>query len=228
MKVVIATPTLTRPHPAYVGALEASVAAMDAAGIEHSTVFEVGCPYISHARATMLRKAMDAKADAVVFIDHDLSWRPSDLVALIEAEGDVVAGTYRFKKDEVSYMATLDCHPDGRPIVLPSGLLRADKVPAGFLKVTKEAVDRFMKAYPELIYGVRYNASVDLFQHGAHEGVWYGEDYSFSRRWRACGGDIALVPDLDLTHHAPDKAYPGNFHHYLLGLPGGSEFKEAA
>ena len=31
---------------------------------------------------------LPAKADAVVFIDHDLSWEPQDLVRLIETEGD--------------------------------------------------------------------------------------------------------------------------------------------
>jgi glycosyltransferase involved in cell wall biosynthesis len=227
VKVVIATPTLTKPHPANVDAGLASVAALDAAGFEHMTVFETGCPYISAARATMLRKALDAKADAVVFIDHDLSWEPQDLVRLIETEGDVVAGTYRFKKDEEEYMAAIDCRPDGTPVVLPGGYLSGVRVPAGFLKVTKEAVDRFMKAFPELVYGPAYNPSVDLFNHGAHQGVWYGEDYAFSRRWRECGGQIVLVPDLDLTHHG-DKAYPGNFHRFLLAQPGGSEFQEAA
>jgi hypothetical protein len=227
VKIVLATPTVTKPHPAYVDALGASVAALDAAGFEHSAVYEVGCPYISSARATMLRKALDAKADAVVFIDHDLSWRPQDLVCLVQTEGDVVAGTYRFKKDEEEYMAAIDCRPDGTPIVLPGGSLSGVRVPAGFLKITKEAVDRFMKAYPDLVYGPAYSPSVDLFNHGAHQGVWYGEDYAFSRRWRECGGQIVLVPDLDLTHHG-DKAYPGNFHRFMLRQPGGSEFKEAA
>lgn len=228
MRVVIATPTVTQPHPAYVDALERSAGALTAAGFEHSTVFEVGCPYISHARATMLRKALDTQADAVVFIDHDISWRPQDLVKLIATEGDVVAGTYRFKKDEEEYMACIVTDANARPVLRPDGNMRADKVPAGFLKVTKEAVDRFMGAYPELIYGHRYNPSVDLFNHGAHAGVWYGEDYSFSRRWRECGGEIVLVPDLDLDHHAETKAYPGNFHRFMLRQPGGSEHREAA
>jgi len=233
MKVVIATPTLSQPYPAYVDALKSSVAAMEAAGIEHQTVFEVGCPYISHARATMLRKALDAKADAVVFIDHDLSWRAHNLVRLITTDGDVVAGTYRFKKDTEEYMSFIAGDAEGRPIVRRDGNLVGEKVPAGFLKITAAAVDRFMKAYPELVYGVSYNASVDLFNHGAHEGVWYGEDYAFSRRWRACGGEIVLIPDLDLTHHGIDKdgnakSYPGNLHRWLMRQPGGSEFEEAA
>lgn len=224
MKVALCTPTLTQPHSACLAALAASVVALDAAGVEHSATYEVGCPYISHARATMLRRALDWGADAVVFIDHDMSWRPQDLVKLIETEGDVVAGTYRFKKPEVEYMATVMCNADGTPQVRASdGAIRADKVPAGFLKVTREGVRRFMRAYPELVYGDPEKPSVDLFNHGAWEGVWYGEDYAFSRRWKEIGGEIWIVPDLNLDHHSANEVFRGNFHEFLMRQPGGSK-----
>jgi glycosyltransferase involved in cell wall biosynthesis len=221
MKVALACPTYTKPFPELLASVEAAVPALDAAGIEHNMVWEVGCPYVSHARATMLRKALDWGAEAVVFLDHDLSFGPEDLVKLIEAEGPVISGLYRFKKDEQEYMGILAT--EDRPIVRKDGCIKASKVPAGFLKISREAVDRFMKHYPELIYGVRYNPSVDLFNHGAHEGVWYGEDYAFSRRWVDCGGEIWVVPDLNLTHHSEGKSYPGNFHEFLLRQPGGSK-----
>lgn len=224
MKVVLATPTMTRPHPAYVAALEASLPALD--GLDHSYVAEIGCPYISAARATLLRKAMDAKADVVVFIDHDLSWHPMALRRLIDTEGDVVAGTYRYKKSEEEYMGSIFTGPDGRPIVRADGAISAHRVPAGFLKVTAAAVDRFMTAYPNLCCGPKFALSVDLFNHGAHEGIWYGEDMAFSRNWLAAGGALWIVPDLDLTHHSPEAAFPGNFHRFLRRQPGGSEAPE--
>jgi glycosyltransferase involved in cell wall biosynthesis len=220
--VVFCTPTLDKPHPAYVAAMEATIPRLDAHGITHRLVFEVGCPYISAARATMLRKALDAKADLIVFIDHDLSWNPEDLVTLVRTRGEVVAGLYRFKKDDEEYMGAWETGADNAPALRPDGNIRATRVSAGFLKVSKEAVERFMRAYPELSYGSPVAPSTDLFNHGAHEGVWWGEDYAFSRRWLACGGEIAVIPDLNLTHHAPDKAYPGNLHRFLMRQPGGA------
>ena len=83
MKVVLCIPTLTRPYAQTLASIEASVPYLDAAGWDHAMVSEIGCPYISGARATMLRKALDAQADVIVFIDHDLSWRPADLLKLI-------------------------------------------------------------------------------------------------------------------------------------------------
>jgi glycosyltransferase involved in cell wall biosynthesis len=236
MKVVFCIPTIIKPYRQTVAALEASVPLLDAAGIEHAAVSEVGNPYISCARATMLRKAMDAKADVVVFIDHDVSWKPEDLLTLIQTEGDVCAGTYRFKKQDEEYMGTLYSGDDLRPIVRESdGALKAEWVPAGFLKVTKECVDKFMRACPNLVYGRAYHPHIDLFNHGAHNGLWYGEDYAFSRNWHDCGGDIWLVPDLDITHHGRhpqddgsviEKDYPGNFREFMLHQPGGSKYVE--
>lgn len=228
MKVALCTPTLTKPYPQYVDAMGASAAILDAAGIEHMTVFEVGCPYISNARATMLRKALDAGADVIVFIDHDLSWRPGDLAKLIETPDPVVAGLYRYKKADEEYMGAVMSGADERPVVRADGCIRAHSVPGGFLKLTRDAVRAFMRAYPELTYGDPERPSTDLFQHGAHEGVWYGEDMAFSRRWRDCGGMIWIVPDLSLTHHSAEAPYPGNFHQFMLRQPGGSEHQEAA
>lgn len=223
MKVAIATPSLGDLTQPYIDALAASAPLLEAAGYETSFIREIGCPYISAARATMLRKALDGKADVVVFIDYDLSWKPQDLITLIETEGDVVAGTYRFKKDDEEYMGDWERHPSGRPVVAEDGTFKATRVPAGFLKVTKEAVDTFMRAYPQLIYGPPHNPSVDLFNHGAIDGVWWGEDYAFSKRWIECGGDLWLVPNLDIAHHSPGKAFPGNLHEFCMRQPGGSK-----
>lgn len=220
LRVVLATPTLTKPHPACVASVEAAIPALDAAGISHQVVYEIGNPYISNARAVMLRKALDAKADVVVFIDHDIEFKPSDLVKLIQTQGDVVAGTYRFKTDEEEYMGAVLSAPDGTPSLRDDGCVDAVRVPAGFLKVTKEAVDRIARAHPELTYGPAYAPSLDLFNHGAFEGIYWGEDYAFSRRWRAMGEGLWVVPDLDLIHHG-EKAYPGNFHQFLMRQPGG-------
>lgn len=223
MKIVICVPTLTRPYRQTLDAIAASVPLLDAAGIDHAMVSEVGCPYISAARATMLRKALDARADAVVFVDHDVSWKPADLLTLVQAEGDFVAGTYRFKRDPVEYMGCLLTNDDGSLIVRADGALRAFSAPAGFLKITPRAVNTVLEHYPELAYGDRHTPLVDFFNHGAHKHVWYGEDYAACRRWVDIGESVWIVPDLDITHHAADAAYTGNYHRFLLTQPGGSE-----
>jgi len=215
-KVVFCTPTLTKLMPEFISSLEASVPVIEAADWEHGMTVEQGNAYISGARATMLRKALNALADVIVFLDYDLSWPPEALLKLIETEGDVVAGTYRFKKDEEEYMGWLEI-VNHAVQVRDDGALKATHVPAGFLKITRRAVNRFMDGYPELIYGERCLPHIDLFNHGAMGDRWFGEDYAFSKRWTELDGDIWLVPDLEITHHSSDAAYPGNFWRYVQG-----------
>lgn len=220
-KVVFCVPTIKKPYQVCLDSLKASLPLIEKEGWGHEMVSEVGCPYISSARSTMLRKALDAKADVIIFIDHDLSWKPKDLLKLLKVEDEVVCGTYRFKKEEVEYMGAMLTNIHGSPLVREDGCISANCVPAGFLKITNKAVNRFVKAYPELLYGERHSPHIDLFNHGAHDFVWYGEDYAFSRRWKGLGGDIWVIPDLDLDHHTEDKIYEGNYHQYLMRQPGG-------
>jgi hypothetical protein len=222
-RVVFCVPTITRPYQQCLDSLAASLPLLQAAGWEDSMANSIGCPYISRARETMLRKAMQHNADVIVFIDHDLSWRPQDLLKLIETEGDVVAGTYRFKQEPEEYMGAVIPDIHQRPQVRDDGAIKGYCVPAGFLKVTRGAVNRFMLGYPELQYVDEGTFTVDLFNHGAHKGVWYGEDYAFSRNWRDLGGQIWIVPDLEITHWLGETPYPGNFHRFLLQCDGGSE-----
>jgi glycosyltransferase involved in cell wall biosynthesis len=223
-RVVFCVPTLTRPYQVCLDSLKASIPLIVAAGWDEGMVSEIGNPYISAARSYMLRKALDTKADVIVFIDHDISWEPEALLKLIETEGDVVAGLYRFKYDDKEeYMGVLDDDKNGMPKVRDDGCIKASRVPAGFLKVTKEAIDRFMAFYPDLTYGPKYNLSVDLFNHGAHKGAWWGEDYAFSRNWIDLGGEIWIVPDINVNHHTTEKEYKGNFHEFMMKQPGGSK-----
>jgi len=223
MKVVFCTPSMKRPADAFLESMEASIPLIKDAGWDEGMAQELNCPYISHARAKMTRKALDADADVIVYLDYDLSWEPDALLKLISTDDDVVAATYRFKKDDEEYMGTLITGPEYAPIVREDGLIRADWVPAGFLKVTREAIRKIMKTYPELLYGAPDNYSVDLFNHGAYQGIWYGEDYAFSRRWNDAGGMIWIMPDMNITHHNIDTgdAYEGNFHNFLRRQPGG-------
>ncbi len=221
MKVVLCVPTLTKPYKQLRDSIKASIPILDEAKIDHSIVSEVGNPYVSQARNVMLRKALDAKAEQIIFLDHDISFEPDALLKLIQADGEVVAGTYRFKQDDEKYMGTVYSGLDGTPVVRGDGCIHAQWVPAGFLRVTEQAIHQFAGAYPHLLYGRRYAPYIDLFNHGAHNGTWYGEDYAFSRNWNDSGGKIWLIPDLNITHHSATKDYPGNFHMFMRRQPGG-------
>lgn len=221
-KVVFCVPSLAGPTKPFIEAMDKAMPLVVEAGWDALIVEERQNPYISAARSIMLRKALDTKPDVVVFLDYDLSFDPEDLLILVNTPGDVVAGLYRFKDEPEAYMGVLADGPEGRPAMRPDGCILATRIPAGFMKITADAVNRFMTAYPHLCYGPKFCQSIDLFNHGAIEGIWHGEDYAFSRRWLEMGGELWVVPNLNLTHHSPDKAYPGNFLDYSMRRPGGA------
>lgn len=226
MPVVASNPKATtgRPHPKTIESIENAVPLLEEKGWEHGVTQTLGNPYISGARAEMTRKALDAKATHIVYIDYDVAFRPQDLLDILEAEGDVVCGTYRVKTDDPEheqYMGAIYSNDAGRPVLRADGAVKARVVPAGFLRVNLAAIEKFMEAYPELCYGPKHNYSIDLFNHGAYNGLWWGEDYAFARRYNDKCGDVWVLPWLQVDHCKGEQVWKGNFHDYLRKQPGG-------
>lgn len=212
-----------RPHQKTLDSIEAAVPLLEERGWDHGLTQTLGNPYISGARAEMTRKALDAKATHIVYIDWDVSFRPQDLLDILEAEGDVICGTYRTKldNDDEQYMGAIYSGDDDCPVVRADGAVKARVVPAGFLRLNLSAIERFMLAYPELCYGPQHNLSIDLFNHGAYNGLWWGEDYAFARRYNDKCGDVWILPWLQIDHWKGERVWKGNFHDYLRKQPGG-------
>ena len=219
-KVVFCIPVVDTLHPATRQSLLDSLPVIEAAGWEHEMGQTLNNPYISCARAEMLRKALDAKAEQIVFIDHDVAWRPEDMLALLAVEGDVVAGTYRFKSDEEQYMGWIAQDTQGCPITRKDGCVQMLGIPAGFMRISRAAVSTFARKYPELCYGDPLEPHIDLFNHGARDGVWWGEDLAFSDRWLKAGGELWALPHLHIDHYdrQTNICYAGNLHNYLLRI----------
>ncbi len=231
MKVIFCVPTRKKPHPAFIKSMEQSLHVLKKYGIEHQMIHRTGNPYISYAMSDMIFTSMQTDVDTYICLDDDLSWAPRSLARLCLTEGDVVAGTYRYKQDEELYMGAWNCGADARPVGRADGCLDAIVIPSGFLKITRKAVRKFMKGYPELIFGEPEKPAVDLFDHGViiqGDGRWWGPDYAFSKRWTDLGEKVWLIPNLNVHHHDwdSDKVFEGNLHKWLLKQPGGSEEKK--
>jgi hypothetical protein len=229
-KVVFCIPVAPggAPHPKTIASLEAAIPLVKAHGWEEGLTQTLGNPYISGARAEMTRKALDAQATHIFYIDYDVAFRPQDVLDVLEAEGDVVSGTYRVKTEDDSdlYMGAIYTNEHNQPIGrMSDGALKARVVPAGFLRVTTGAIEKFMNAYPELCFGPQFHRSIDLFNHGAYNSLWWGEDYAFARRYNDKCGDVWLLPWLQIDHWKGDHAWKGNFHEYLMQQNGANQEK---
>jgi hypothetical protein len=218
-KVVFCTPTLSKPHPAFIESLKASIPLIVEAGWDEGATWQIGCAYISAARAMMTRTRLgrEGRRDRVPRSRHVVGpARP--------AAADRDAG--RCRRGDVSLQVrargvhgpALPGAEAVSPMCREDGCVHMVCVPAGFLKVTRQAINKIIRAHPELCFGEESAPIVDLFQHGAHKGLWFGEDYAFCRRWNEMQEQVWVIPDLNITHHDKDVAFPGNYHRYLTEL----------
>lgn len=220
-KVVFCVPVYPKePYPQTVAALNAEIPFLKESGWIAEVIYQYGLPYISASRSLLLHRALRKDATAIVFIDQDISWEPGDAVKLIETDGGMVAGTYRYKHDEEHYMGGLNEVEEGVAAVREDGCIEALVAPAGFLKVTREAVNLMMTKHPELCCGEASSPHFDMFSHGIMDGEWRGEDTAACMRWWKMGEKVWVRPDLNITHHSADRAYPGNLGEYLKKIAG--------
>ena len=181
-----------------------------------------GCPYVSLARNTLAAMFMETGMDDLFFIDADVGFDATGLIKILQRSEKVVAGLYPLKQDGLQFGAQIKTR-DGVPIGR-DGLIEADYLPTGFMRIKLVVIERMQAAYPELRYtdsyakvlGAAITESYDLFNTGPREGLtWMPEDYAFCQRWRDIGGQLWVYPDVDFSHTGP-KVFTGNYHEYLL------------
>lgn len=223
-RVFIALHLFRRPDcPAFWSSLEAGVKLLKQHGYTPYYGMVFGDVYISKARNELVSQFLKSNCGTFMFIADDLEYTPEDMLRVIQAPGDVVAGAYRLKIDDPTYPVAMYLGEDKQPVKREDGCLSAHWVQTGFLRINRCVFDRIVEGYPELAYyglkdGVRVDVGHDFFPQGVHNHQWVGEDYAFCNLWTELGGKIWVVPDLTLTHYQDEKGYTGNFHEYLTQL----------
>lgn len=188
---------------------------------------------IAHIRNVIVSRFLaDKDATDLFFIDWDVAWHPGLMVALMKHPVDVVAAIYPKKQDEPGFFFK---PVPGRKKLIPNGttgLLEVAGVPAGFLRISRRALERMVKEHKSLAYACPESPSgraYGLFDQ-IHEGMdKLGEDYSFCERWRRAGGKVWVHANAPMRHTGV-KTWDGNFADYMerLELVDGDEERASA
>ncbi len=189
------------------------------AGIPLGLHFTVQNSLITHARNEIVARFLASDATDLLFIDSDIGWQAADVLRLLRYDVPVVAGAYRRKTEAVSYVVRF---PDRE--VVPrdrgTGLVRASRVGAGFLRLRRDALGQMVEAYAELRYrpdGAAEDAPPHhaLFDTAMIDGTFCGEDWTFCARWLAIGGTLWVDPAIPLVH-VGRAAYAGRLDEALV------------
>lgn len=179
-----------------------SIAPLAMAGIVTSFAMRYGDGILPRARNSIVGEFLNSDASDLVLIDDDVGWEPADLVKLVNYPVDCVAGVYPYKRDQENYplrliedRAELWADPE-------TGLLEVEAVPAGFLRLSRKCLESMAKAYPDLVYlDTALEREIPaLFDFALENKIYWGEDFTFCRRWRAIGGKVWVAPEMRLRH----------------------------
>jgi len=194
---------------AYLLSMIRTCAVLTANGIRHEVVTAAGDSLITRARNTLVSVFMASGHSHLMFIDADIEWPAEAVVALLNADKDVICGAYPKKVMPRSYAVNF---LDGPVVRDPSGIVEIKEAAAGFLMIRRGAFERMMQAYPQTRYGGTEGLSErqSQFTYALFDCLiddddparrYLSEDYGFCRRWRASGGRIWLDPRIELRHH---------------------------
>lgn len=186
-----------------------------------------GNPYIQLVRDELVGQFLESNANIFLFVADDLEYTGEDMLRLIETPGEVVAGVYSQHVEPANYPVKIFVDSNKKPIVREDGCILAMFVQTGFMRVNRTVFEQVAQAYPKLAYGgfdkIKRKAfrRHDFFPQGVYGRAWIGEDYAFCKLWIDIGGRVWIIPNLNLIHWKDGRGYPGNFHEYLMRLPGG-------
>lgn len=168
----------------------------------------------------------------LMIIDTDESWNPQHLVRLLLHEEEAVCGVYlKTCRDDPRFPVALETAPDdGTPIgrLLPDGncLLKANRVPGGFLRLKRSALEKYAKAYPdEWVFDEGRKIPL-FFKNEVRDHVFHGMDFVFTSKMREAGIDLWVDPICDVSHWGMTE-FRGTLDEHLRGLKTMQDNKEA-
>lgn len=168
--------------------------------------------YIEKARNRLVTEFLESRATDLLFIDDDIGFRGDAILQIALVHRPFVAGVYPQRKTSPSDPDTFPVgFLQGEQSTDWEGLLEVEMVPTGFLRLNR-AVFTYM---PHLLFPNSGKTIKGYFETQLTDGEFVGEDVLFCRRWRALGGRIYCLPDIDFQH-VGRYTIEGNLHKWLL------------
>jgi len=152
--------------------------------------------------------------DILFSLDDDVAFPADAVLKLLKSPVKVIGGAYPIKDDREWHYAGVPKTEDGIPVGA-NGLIAADGVAGGFMRIKREVIEKMVEAYPELKYIEYGRESYNLFGTYITDKYLWGDDYAFCNRWKDIGGQLWIEPDIDFVHIGTKK-YKGNYHKFLL------------
>ena len=180
----------------------------------------VGSADIYDARAKICHEFLQSQGTHLMFVDSDVAWKPGSIPRLVRHGVDVVAAVYPRRTEPMSYNLQY-ASADNKLAMSDKGLCEVAGVSAGFMCITRSALERMAEAYrDDPIAGLairsagEYVCCFDPYRFKDEPKRKLGEDYAFCQRWRDIGGKIWIDVNMPMAHIG-QKIYAANLGDHL-------------
>ena len=204
--IFVATPTYTG-DVAYDYASALALASMHCIlrGVWIEPRGAAGFSLVEYARNWLVAEFLESKATHLFWVDADLWFAPDAIYRLFSRGKDAIAGVYTTKHETAPifpYMA------DG-PV--KDGIQLAERVPGGFLCVSRAAVEKVVSTceWHEIEHAGKKRLAPRFFDLRLDGTKLVGEDYIACERLRRAGFKIYVETDISFIHYGR-RAWRGN------------------
>lgn len=217
-KVIIATPAHDgRVNAEYAYSLAETVRMAALIGIDARILILPGEAIIQKARSELVRDALGAGVDDLIFIDSDQEWRPEWVLRLLNHQVDCVGGAVRKKSEAEAYNVSVK--GDRIRVDQEHQLLVVDGLGTGFIRLSRRAMLVLWEA------GQPYQDDFGkhcrwMFTIAVKDGRLVSEDINMATTLAQAGIQIYLDPSMTCSHIGRKK-YTGDFQAYLRRLQQG-------
>ena len=195
--------------------------------IKHTLNLMANESLVTRARNHLVAQFIASDYTHMMFIDADTDFNEQDILKFLYCDEEILCGAVPQKTLPTVYNSYLETTPDGNiKKSKKHGFIELDTIGTAFMMIKREVFEKMFKAYPNLKYkppkeyAIRMSNSKEqkeklnnscyalfdtsLSYHKAHldgkdEGYW-GEDFTFVKRWQKIGGKILLDPSIKLNH----------------------------
>lgn len=154
----------------------------------------------------------DKDATDILVIDSDESWEPIAILRLLLHPHEVCGCAYRMKNNWERYtcqLKTENGHPQGYVGADGKAMLRAERIPAGFMRLKRSAVQKLSDACGEDWYWQDGRRVPAIFKTGIIDHEFYSQDFFLCESMKRLGMELWIDPNANIGHSGMTE-YAGN------------------
>jgi len=212
-------------------------------GIPIINIFLYNTSLITKARNELISKFMNnTDLDYFIFIDSDMSFKPKDIIKLMNYEKEIIGATYpkkvlnwmELQKGIINNVAENSIELiqktskytiyDKKKNKLSNGLMEIERLGTGFMMIKRSLIEKMEKKYPNLMY--KMEKQINEKEKDRKKGYGFfdsrlinkehiSEDYSFCEYVKGAGEKIYIDPKIELGHHGGNLSFFGNYEKHI-------------